>query len=169
MIARLNRREINSGSISPTCLVGILPGEGSGPEVVDAACHVLKAVGLGCDLDIQVSAREEIRGLSATHNRTCLSRATAKFCEDIFARGGAIVAGAVGGRFVYQMRRRFQLYYKLNPLRSYHELDKVCRIKRRNQLVDILIVRENLDDFYQGESVERVSEDVCEISHTFVH
>jgi 3-isopropylmalate dehydrogenase len=166
---RLNREDLNSRSTSPTCLVGIVPGEGTGPEVIDAACHVLEAVGLGCDLDFQVTVSGEIHGSSAARNSAHLSEATAEFCDDIFSNGGAIVAGAVGGRFVYETRRRFQLHYKLNPLRSYQELGKVCRIKVPKQPVDILVVRENLEDFYQGESVERFSDDVCEISHTFVH
>ncbi len=78
------------------------------------------------------------------------------------------MAGAVGGRFVYDMRRRFQLYYKLNPLRSFPELTGACRLKMRDQPIDILVVRENLGGIYQGESVDNFASDGREISHIFV-
>jgi 3-isopropylmalate dehydrogenase len=93
-----------------------------------------------------------------------LSKEGAKFCEDIFARGGTILAGAAGGRFVYDMRRRFQLYYKLNPLRSYRELAGVSRLKA-SEPIDILVVRENLGGLYQGKS-QLVGDD-REVWHTF--
>src|SRR5207249_6222284 len=60
--------------------------------------------------------------LSAKRTGEFLTDKVAQFCREIFADGGAIMAGAAGGRFVYDMRRRFELYYKLNPLRSYPEL-----------------------------------------------
>ena len=141
-------------------VVGILRGEGSGPELIDAACSVLDAVAESCRLNFCVKTGGDIGFLSAERTGEFLTDEVAEFCREIFADGGAIMAGAAGGRFVYDMRRRFDLYYKLNPLRSYSELRDVCRI---------LVVRENLQDVYQGNSVEASCEDGREILHTCVH
>jgi 3-isopropylmalate dehydrogenase len=145
------------------CLVGILRGEGSGPEVIDAACHVLEAVASQSGIALQLETHDDARRpAKAASNH--LSEEVVEFCNEIFARGGAILTGAAGGRFVYDMRKRFQLYYKLNPLRSYPELASVSRLKPVEG-VDILVVRENLGDLYQGESIG----DGSKVSHTFVH
>ena len=150
-------------------VVGILRGEGSGPELIDAACSVLDAVAESCRLNFCVKTGGDIGFLSAERTGEFLTDEVAEFCREIFADGGAIMAGAAGGRFVYDMRRRFELYYKLNPLRSYPELRDVCRIKLLAKSLDILVVRENLQDVYQGNSVEASCEDGREILHTCVH
>ena len=149
--------------------VGILRGEGSGPELIDAACNVLSTVAERCRLNVCIKSGGDIGCVSAERTGKYLSDEVAEFCHQIFAQGGAIMAGAAGGRFVYDMRRRFDLYYKINPLRSYPELRKVCRIKLPAKPLDILVVRENLQGAYQGNSAEASSEDGRQILHTFVH
>ena len=168
ILVPVNRQEINSRQNSRPFVVGILRGEGSGPELIDAACNVLDAVAESCGLDFHVETGGQI-GWRAAQRGHYLSEEAAGFCREIFASGGAIVAGAAGGRFVYNMRRRFKLFYKLNPLRSYPELRGICRIKLGCEPLDILIVRENLQGIYEGESVEICSEDGREVRHTFVH
>jgi 3-isopropylmalate dehydrogenase len=148
-------------------LVGVLRGEGSGPELVDAACHVLTAAAARSGIDLRLETYDDAPSSTGADCSNHLSRGVARFCEEIFARDGAILAGAAGGRFVYDMRRHFHLYYKLNPLRSYRELAGIVRIKTR-EAVDILIVRENLGGLYQGKTVERIVCDSSEVSHTFV-
>jgi 3-isopropylmalate dehydrogenase len=150
-------------------VVGILRGEGSGPELIDAACHVLNAVEESCHLDLCIKTGGDIGFLSAQRTGKYLSDEVAEFCREVFADSGAIMAGAAGGRFVYDMRRRFGLYYKLNPLLSYPELREVCRIKLPAKPLDILVVRENLQDLYQGDAVETCPDHGREILHSFVH
>jgi 3-isopropylmalate dehydrogenase len=167
--ASVNSEQIDPGPDVRPFLVGILRGEGSGPELIDAACRVLEAVAESCRVNFCVKTGGAIGLLAAERTGEFLTDEVAQFCREIFADGGAIMAGAAGGRFVYDMRRRFDLYYKLNPLRSYPELRDVCRIKLPTKPLDILLVRENLQDIYQGISVEASCEDGREILHTFVH
>ncbi|HXX40970.1 MAG TPA: isocitrate/isopropylmalate family dehydrogenase [Chthoniobacterales bacterium] len=150
-------------------LVGVLPGEGSGPELVDIACDVLDTVSKSCGLGFQVEMGGEIGCLASERSGQSLSEEVAGFCQRIFANGGVILAGAAGGRFVYDMRRRFKLYYKVNPLRSYPELRNVCRLKLPARPIDILLVRDNLQGLYQGDSAEATGRNGREVSHTFVH
>ena len=146
------------------CVIGLVRGEGSGPELVEAAMQVLQAIGnvSACAFETRWSP-DMNPALKADH----LSEELAEFCGEIFSGDGAILAGAVGGRFVYELRRRFDLHYKFNPLRSYPELAKACRLKSPADPIDILIVRENLEGIYQGETVEKISDEGRQVAHTF--
>jgi len=164
----MNSAELNAERLPPF-RVGVLRGEGSGPELIDATLRVLEGVAENRGLKFQIETGGEIGSLSARRNGEYLSGEVIEFCRKIFGAGGAVLAGAAGGRFVYDIRRRFNLYYKLNPLRSYQELRDVCRLKLPAKPIDVLVVRENLQGIYQGDSVENSSEDGREVSHTFVH
>jgi hypothetical protein len=75
----------------------------------------------------------------------------ARFCESIFTAGGAMFCGPVGGRFVYELRTRFDLYCKLVPLRPSPGLSDAMIVGRERLAdVDVLIVRENVGGLYGG-------------------
>jgi 3-isopropylmalate dehydrogenase len=95
--------------------IGVLPGHGIGPEVTDAAIRVLSA------LEAAAGRRFDVRyGPSASApdpSRSALASPVAEFCRDTFAGGGVMLVGAHGGRWVYELRRRFDLFCRINPLR----------------------------------------------------
>jgi 3-isopropylmalate dehydrogenase len=73
------------------------------------------------------------------------------FCEEIFAAGGAVLSGPGGGRYVYDLRRRFDLFCKFVPVKSWRELARAGRIRSEYlEGVDMLIVRDNAGGVYQG-------------------
>jgi 3-isopropylmalate dehydrogenase len=80
-----------------------------------------------------------------------------RFCEEIFARQGAILSGPGGGRYVYDLRTRFDLFFKISPLRIVNALPDASRL-RPEALggMDVLITRENTGGAYQGRWSERV-------------
>src|SRR5437867_11705580 len=110
-------------------VVGILRGEGSGPELIGAACRVLNAVAESSGLDFCIKSGGEIGCSSAECTGEYLSDDVAEFCRKIFAAGGGILAGAAGGAFVCDKCRPFDRSSQLNPLRSYPRLRDVRRIK----------------------------------------
>jgi 3-isopropylmalate dehydrogenase len=135
-------------------VVGVLPGEGIGPEVVDAALVVLDAVTEASGSRFEVRRIGAIDAGADEENR--LARACAEFCQSIFAAGGALLCGPMGGRFVYDLRARFDLYCKLVPLRPSPALADAAIIRpERLTGVDVLIVRENVGGLYFGESGRR--------------
>lgn len=106
-------------------VIGVLPGQGVGPEVIGSALRVLEAVqvGVGCSFDIFSG------GPAPPPNGGDASGEIIEFCEATFAQGGSVLAGPYGGRVVYELRRHFDLYYKLNPLKPSPELNGVARIR----------------------------------------
>jgi 3-isopropylmalate dehydrogenase len=88
-----------------------------------------------------------------------LSGEVVEFCAEIFSAGGAILAGPGGGRFVYDLRKKFDLFCKLSPLRVSEGLVNAARMKPECiGDVDILLIRENVEGLYQGEWRETVTE-----------
>src|SRR5215813_2061740 len=131
-------------------VVGALPGEGIGPEVVDAALVVLDAVLSSRGVPFEI---RRATGFGAgPRPRSWLTEEDAEFCHSIFAADGALLCGPMGGRSVYDLRARFDLYCKLVPLRPSAALADVAIVRpERLAGVDVLIVRENLGGLYAGE------------------
>lgn len=129
--------------------IGVLPGEGSGPEIVRVALDVLDAVSQATGAPFDVRFGGAIGIDAERESGVALTEEVASFCEQTFAAGGAVLAGAGGGRFVYDLRRRFDLFCKLNPIRTWRALDDVTRLRcRRPDAVDVLVVRDNVGGVY---------------------
>lgn len=161
-------REPRRGAPSGRFTVGVLPGEGIGPEVIQAALSVLSAAEAGgASFDVRTGGpigrdAELLTGRPLTDDVTV-------FCEEVFSSGGAVLAGPGGGRFVYDLRRRFDLFCKVSPLRPIDSLLEAGRLKPRCVAgTDVLVVRENVGGEYLGEGRETVDDRegrVCE--HSF--
>jgi 3-isopropylmalate dehydrogenase len=77
------------------------------------------------------------------------------FCEDVFRRGGAILSGPGGGRYVYELRRRLALFMKINPIEARLGLAEASPLRSESiHGIDLLVVRENLGGIYQGTADE---------------
>lgn len=144
-----------------TVVIGAFPGEGVGPVLVDICERLLRVLeSRGC-----FNLRLRRGGLIGVEARAAcgadLPESAVAFAEEIFADGGAIIAGAGGGRFVYDMRRRFDLFLKLNPLR---QMRGAVPAGRR---FDIMVVRDNRQGLYQGDSTINHANGDTLVSHVF--
>jgi 3-isopropylmalate dehydrogenase len=73
------------------------------------------------------------------------------FCQEVFQRGGAILNGPGGGRYVYDLRRQFDLFFKISPIQAGCGLAEASPLKKELlEGLDMLIVRENISGLYQG-------------------
>jgi 3-isopropylmalate dehydrogenase len=139
-------------------VLGLLDGEGVGPEVMEAARHVLAAVESSFGYGFDLRSGSAIGIEAESQGGKALSDEVVSFCEQIFAEGGAVLAGPGGGRFVYDLRKRFDLFCKLNPLFVHDELQDMGRLKPcYTKGVDVMVVRENVSGIYQGEHFEERS------------
>jgi 3-isopropylmalate dehydrogenase len=143
-------------------VVGILPGEGIGPEVVGAALGVLDALESVRQLKLRRLVGGPI-GFDAHDNGGPddgrMTEETAAFCQRVFDEGGALFCGPGGGRFVYDVRRRFDLYCKLAPIKPLGALNAAARVRPEVlEDVDIMIVRDNAAGVYQGKWSDGIDE-----------
>lgn len=137
-------------------LIGVLEGSGIGPAVIGAALQVLAAVEETMDLRFDVRRGGPIGEEAEALCGRALPESTAKFCAEIFGERGAILSGPGGGRYVYDLRRQFDLFCKFVPVRPRPELAGAGRIAPQHlQGVDLLIVRDNVSGVYQGQWRER--------------
>jgi 3-isopropylmalate dehydrogenase len=144
------RRTDGERAYSP--VVGVLRGEGVGPEVVEAALEVLAALDATCRTGFEVRHGGPIGIEAEAVSGRPLTKEVTAFCEDVFAAGGAVLSGPGCGRFVYDLRTRFDLFYKLSPLRVANVLSGAGRLRREHvRGVDVLLVRENASGFYHGQ------------------
>src|SRR5262245_1784571 len=94
------RRSAPAGALT----VGVLPGEGIGPEVISVALSVLSAVEGANEARFEVRTGGPIGNDAERRSGRPLTEEVATFCEDVFGAGGAVLAGPGGGRFVYDLR-----------------------------------------------------------------
>jgi 3-isopropylmalate dehydrogenase len=154
----------------PPYRIGVLAGEGSGPEIVGVALDVLHAVSEATGAPFDVRNGGAIGIDAERESGAALTDSVVAFCAETFAAGGAVLAGAGGSRFVYDLRRRFDLFCKLNPIRTWRALDDVTRLRcRRPDEVDVLVVRENVGGVYYSEWRDESNGDGAVLRQQSVH
>lgn len=123
-----------------------LPGEGVGPEVVEAALVVLQHLAQQYRFSVQVE--QGWIGESAVQRfGTGFPEETAALCEG----ADGILFGAVARTGLLELRKRFDLFANLRPVRPSPSLLHHSPIKpERLQGVDILFVRELVSGLYFG-------------------
>jgi 3-isopropylmalate dehydrogenase len=133
-------------------LIGIIEGCGIGPEVIAGALRVLSAVEQITGLKFELRHGGPVGEEAEKRFGSVLPESTVQFFAGIFARHGAVLNGPGGGRFVYDLRRRFDLFCKFVPVRPAPELIRQSQIRTEDlNRLDMLIVRDNSGGVYQGE------------------
>ena len=133
--------------------VTLIPGDGIGPELADAARQVLEATGIGFDWDLQQAGEATI----AAEGTPLPDRVI----ESIRANGVAIkgpITTPVGSGFRsvnVGLRQALELYANVRPART------MQGVETRYDNIDLIIVRENTEDLYAGIE-HRVGPDAAE-------
>jgi isocitrate dehydrogenase (NAD+) len=122
--------------------VTLIPGEGIGPEVAQAARRVLDASGAQIQWE-EVSARAEMErrggGYLAAEAITSLEQ------NGYGLKGPMATAVAAGPPSInVGLRKALDLYANLRPVKN------LPGVKTRFENVDLVIVRENTEDLYSG-------------------
>jgi isocitrate dehydrogenase (NAD+) len=131
--------------------VTLIPGDGTGPELIDATRRVLEATGVEFEWDEQ-PAGEDVYAEEGTPfpDRTLDSIKRTK----VGIKGPTTTPVGSGFRSVnVLLRKELDLYACIRPCKAYEG------VRTRFPETDVVIVRENTEDLYAGIEFERGSED----------
>ena len=138
-------------------VIGVLPGEGVGSELISVVRDLLHVVARHWQLDFEFRTGSAIGTEAEKDHGVALTQEVIDFCESLFADGGALLCGPGGSRFVYDLRARFDLFCKITPIQPIAALQDTGVLKPAAvESVDMLVVRENVGGLYfdQGQLSE---------------
>jgi isocitrate dehydrogenase (NAD+) len=142
-------------------LITLIPGDGIGPEVADAACRVVEATGVEVVWDV-----EEAGAAVLEREGTPLpDRVIEAIRESRTALKGPITTPVgTGFRSVnVALRQELDLFAAVRPAAS------IPGIPSRYEDVDLVVVRENTEDLYAGIEFERGSREIAELCRELQH
>ncbi|MGC8976934.1 MAG: isocitrate/isopropylmalate dehydrogenase family protein [Candidatus Ratteibacteria bacterium] len=135
--------------------ITLIPGDGIGPEVTEVARKVIEATGLDIEWDIKMAGEECIEKYG-----TPIPEETIKSIEEnkICLKGPITTPLGTGFRSINVfLRQKFNLYVCLRPFKIYEG----ARTKYQN--VDIVLIRENMEDLYSGIEFEKGKEETFQL------
>lgn len=149
-------------------VIGVIEGCGIGPQVIAAALRVLAAVEQVTAQRFELRRGGPVGETAEKQSGNPFPESTAEFFTEIFAQGGAVLCGPGGGRFVYNLRERFDLFCKFAPVRTSPQLMRSSQINAENfSRTDMLIVRDNVGGVYQGKWKIHETDSGKSAEHTF--
>jgi 3-isopropylmalate dehydrogenase len=142
----------------------VLPGDGVGPEVVNAALSVLAAVCTATDTELSIEV-DQIGGRAIDEYGTPLPETTLEACR----AADAVLLGAVGGPAwdhlrgeqrceagLLRLRRGMEVFANVRPVRVHpHLADRTPLRPEILEGTDLVIVRELIGGAYFGQPRER--------------
>jgi len=135
--------------------VTLIPGDGIGPEITDVVKDCIEATGVDIEWDIQEAGESAIEKYG-----TPIPEKTLKSIEENRVCLKAPLTTPVGSGFrsvnVY-IRQRFNLYVCLRPFKFYEG------VRSRYSAVDLIVIRENMEDLYAGIEFQQGTKDTEEL------
>jgi isocitrate dehydrogenase (NAD+) len=132
--------------------VTLIPGDGIGPEVADATRRVVDALGAGVTWDVHEAGAPAIEA----HGTPLPDHVLASIRTNRVALKGPVTTPVgTGFRSInVALRQELDLYASVRPCRLYPG------VPSRFDSVDIVVVRENTEDLYEGIEFECGSKEV---------
>jgi isocitrate dehydrogenase (NAD+) len=133
--------------------VTLIPGDGVGPEIVEACRRVIEASGADIDWDVQRAGADVMEEFGTPLPAHVLDSIRA---NKVAMKGPITTPVGSGFRSInVAMRKELGLYANLRPARS------IEGVRSLYKDIDLVVVRENTEDLYAG--IERmVDEDTAE-------
>ncbi len=122
--------------------VTLIPGDGIGPEVTDAAVALIEAAGASIAWDVQLGGKAAIAKLGTPVPDSLIASIKR---NRVALKGPLETQVGHGYRSVnVALRKMFDLYANVRPIRS------LPGVKTAFSNVDLVVVRENTEDLYAG-------------------
>ncbi len=123
-------------------ILALIPGDGVGPEIVNASKKILGKLIENYDLKIDIIEVEAGDSALAKYGA-----ALPQHTIDVINKADVILKGPVGESamdVVVKLRQMYDMYANIRPAKT------LPNVQSRYENVDILIVRENTEDLYKG-------------------
>ena len=140
--------------MAKTYNIAVVPGDGTGPEVVDEGVKVLNAVAAKCGFSLDFSQHN----LGGEHYLASGEILPAEQIESL-AQSDAVYLGAIGHPDVkpgilekgilLKLRFEFDQYINLRPVKLYEGVETPLKNKGPEH-IDFVVVRENTEGLYTG-------------------
>ena len=140
--------------MAKTYNIAVVPGDGTGPEVVNEGIKVLNAVAAKCGFSLDFSQHN----LGGEHYLVSGEILPAEQIESL-AQSDAVYLGAIGHPDVkpgilekgilLKLRFEFDQYINLRPVKLYEGVDTPLKDKGPEH-IDFVVVRENTEGLYSG-------------------
>lgn len=149
--------------------IGVFTGEGVGAEVVPVALSLLDTLGEASGRRLEIRHGGPIGVEAKLACGDSLPHEAIAFTRELFADGGSLFCGPGGDRFVYEVRREFDLYCKYSPIEPFAELRDAGPVRPGvAATADMIAVRENIGGIYQGRWSDGIGPDGDRLaSHEF--
>lgn len=138
--------------------VTLIPGDGTGPEIVEVAKKVIEATGVPIEWDIQEAGADVIEKYGTPLPPQVL---------ESIKRNGVALKGPIttpvgtGFRSVnVALRKELDLYACVRPCKTYPG------VRSRYENIDLVIIRENTEDLYAGIEFEKGQPETLEFIAT---
>ncbi|MCX6149853.1 MAG: isocitrate/isopropylmalate family dehydrogenase [Ignavibacteriales bacterium] len=120
----------------------LIPGDGIGPDITSAVTKVIERAGIKIDWDVQIAGLEAIEKYKDPLPQQVLD-SIAK--NKIALKGPLTTPSGKGFRSLnVALRKEFDLYVNQRPAKTFKG------IKTLYEHIDLIIFRENLEEFYSG-------------------
>jgi isocitrate dehydrogenase (NAD+) len=122
--------------------VTLIPGDGIGPEVTDAARKIIEATGVNIEWEVVPAGAETVE----KYKTVLPDIAFESIKRNKVALKGPIGTPVAGGfkSINVTIRKTLDLYANLRPVRS------LSGVKSKYEGINIVVVRENTEDLYSG-------------------
>jgi isocitrate dehydrogenase (NAD+) len=142
-------------------LVTLIPGDGIGPEVSEATRRVLDATGADLEWVVEQAGAAVLEREGETLPRRVLDRIRA---SRVAIKGPITTPVGTGFRSVnVALRQELDLFAAVRPSRS------LPGVPTRHEGVDLVVIRENTEDLYQGIEFERGSPQAAALREELRH
>lgn len=138
--------------------VTLIPGDGIGPEVAEATRRVLEATGVGFEWDVHDAGVTALEKTGDVLPGTVLDSIRS---NNIALKGPLTTPLGTGFRSVnVALRHELELYANLRPARTFPGVRSVF------SNIDLVVVRENMEDLYAGIEFDTGADDTREVIDT---
>jgi isocitrate dehydrogenase (NAD+) len=140
--SKINPNVSNSNSQNKIHKITLIPGDGIGPEVTDAARRCIEATGVKIEWEVAFAGEEARRKSNDLLPKETLDSIKK---NKVALKGPITTPIGSGFRSVnVALRQALDLYACVRPAKSY------AGVKSHYQDIDLLVIRENSEDLYAG-------------------